>query len=114
MGTLFERPPRAQKRSKFKNFCGHHQANDHQLCASVPSGRIFEGGYNCRDNKIVKKIMQFVKNSPNNSNNIKGFNNSSSNNSDYRSRLNKTVTIKILFFLSNSGLSVSLMFKNYP
>ena len=26
--TLFERPPRAQKRSKFKNFCAHHQAND--------------------------------------------------------------------------------------
>ncbi len=27
-GTLFERPPWAQKRSKFKNFGAHHQAND--------------------------------------------------------------------------------------
>ena len=27
-GALFERPPRAQKRLKFKNFCAHHQAND--------------------------------------------------------------------------------------
>ena len=35
MGTLFERLPRAQIRSKSKNFCAHHQANNETVVLST-------------------------------------------------------------------------------
>ena len=39
MGALFEWPPQAQIRSKFKSFCAHHQANDQTIVLSTERGQ---------------------------------------------------------------------------